>query len=285
MEVSLSEARIMALNSYEEGNSEEADRICCSIIGRFPKDEIANYILGLIAFDYKSYSMSLTYLRNASRANPNNALILDAIDKSICAMKEEAAKGVFVIGDSHTWLYKHIVGVVVRWVGPITMFRIGRDGTNFLDYRHYGAGPGAAVATSFGEVDVRNHFSRHAGNDARSVREMADRLAGAYLSVLAKASELSGIKRQIVLSLPPPVRDGINLDQFRAGDLTRRVSATLALNDGLRFGCGLLGFGYLDQYGPFADGDGSLDARFTDDGNHLKADVVPTLAQALSSLL
>ncbi len=263
----------------------EAECVSNAILAKFPHDSVANFVFGLAVLHYGHHSYAITLFRNALRADPDNVEAQQALETAIRTMRAAKPHDVCVIGNSHTGLFKPIQDVSVFWVGPVTMRRLGKEGTKFLDYRNFGIGAGATVVAVFGEIDVRAHFMKRSDGSDRSIAEVADSLVSSYLRTLAEAFKISGAQRQIVASLPPPFREGIQVKHESIGDVHQRVAVTVAVNERFRFGCQLLGFGYLDLYTPFANEAGALAEQFTEDGFHIHINQAGLAAQELRKLL
>lgn len=281
----LDQARNLALEHARAGRMSEAECFSNAILDKFPHDVVANYVHGLVAFHFGHHGYAITLFRNVLREDPNHSDARQALAMAIRTMRSANLLNVCVVGDSHTGLFRPIKDVSVVWLGPVTMRRLGREGNSFLNYGDLGIPEGSSIISVFGEIDVRTRFMTLSDGSERSISETADALASRYLLTLSDAMKASGAKHQIVSSLVPPFREGIDVSQGSIGTTRQRVAATLAINDRLRFGSKVLGFSYLDLYGIFSDEAGTLSEKFTDDGIHINDTYANLAAQALREIL
>jgi len=223
--------------------------------------------------------------RNSLRADQNFSEAKRGLEYVVAEMKKSQPQKTYVIGNSHTGIFRSISEVSVFWLGPVTMRRLGREGTDFLDYRDFGIKEESNVVAVFGEIDVRAHFMNLSDGSKNSIAETADDIVSKYLIALSKASKIAGLRCQIVASLIPPFREGIEVREESVGTVEQRVDATIAVNDRLRFGGKLLDFKYMDLYTPFADSSGTLAGEFTDDGFHIKDSYASFIAQELWNII
>ncbi len=270
MNVKLEDAHQDALNFYKNGQNEDAERVVNMILYHYPKDYIANKVAGLIAQRLNSHAVSVTYFRNALRCAPQDKELIAMVSTSISAMQQHVPdRNLYVIGDSHTDLFRRIDRSVVRWVGPVTMHRVGREANGMFKYENYGVNKDAVVVSVFGEIDVRAHIMRIVQSTSTPITDLIDNLVSLYVATVRHAFINSQARMQIIAGLVPPC-PGMSAGGFAvAGTPEQRVVLTTAINDRLRFSCRLFGFGYLDQYTPFAADDGTLAPQWTDDGLHI----------------
>lgn len=138
-----------------------------------------------------------------------------------------------------------------------------------LNYRNYGVAKDATVVSVFGEIDVRAHIMRVIQSTSSTITDFIDNLVALYVATVRHAFINSEARTQIIAGLVPPC-PGMSAGGFAVvGTPDQRVGLTTAINDRLRFSCRLFGFGYLDQYTPFAADDGTLAPQWTDDGLHI----------------
>lgn len=234
--VSLTKIQGDMVEQYRQGNYVEADKIAGLIINHYQNNFIANKILGLCGMISKNYSPALTFLRNAARVDPADKDVMEGISECIKGMQaDKEASNIYVIGDSHTQVFRKIHPMIVRWIGPVSMHRIARDGVDFMDYRFYGVQENSTVICVFGEIDARAHVLKN----KNEITENIDNLISGYLRNLKAAATAANISRQIVSSMMPP---GRNLPSYLPviGDIEERISTSKMINEILRFGCKIL---------------------------------------------
>jgi hypothetical protein len=175
----------------------------------------------------------------------------------------------FVVGDSHA---KFNFGADprfrVRYLGPVTIHRVARDGRKALSLKDMGVFRGDVVVWCLGEIDVRSHLVRQRDRQRVPVETIADSLARDYLrSVAAIQSEIGDLKT-VVLSVIPSTDQGENESFPKIGSLEERIDARILLNRALEKYCRPHGFTYLDPYGPLEDSSGALNAEMSDGNVH-----------------
>jgi len=200
------------------------------------------------------------------------------------------------VGDSHSRVFWDLVGKSqVHWLGPMLMYRVGRDGfqglsdaREWLDVRGTLAPPGwvsrvlsgSVVAWVFGEIDVRCHLAERvaaAGDQAIAT------LVRSYLNTVAAFSVVTGT-RAAVVSVTPAV-DTSNPAFPCRGSLAERRRITVALNDELRRACPGAGAAFVDVYPAVADEAGGFRRGMAPDTLHMGPAAVPHLRQALCHAL
>lgn len=200
------------------------------------------------------------------RVLPTHSVRLVGVDASIT----------HIFGDSHTGLFAASPSVIVHYLGPATMHRVGRDGASiFVDAAKVNQGD--ALGFIFGEIDVRVHIAMQRTRFARAPDEIIETLVTAYLSTLCRLRDAYVSSPIIAFSVVPPAgyrHPNFNRQMPRNGTDQERVGWTLQLNEALRRGALRAGFGFVDQYTPFANKRGLLDLRRTRDGTHVTPDSI-----------
>jgi len=182
------------------------------------------------------------------------------------------------------------VRVPFRWQfthhrGAITMYRIGRDAGELgaaslaeIDVRD-----GDALVFVFGEIDVRCHVMQQHARQGRSVEEIVERLADAYIGRLAEVAarvphSLIGVSGVIPPFDPPnygPANPPI------VGTLAERVVVARLLNETLERRAAAAGFLYFDAMNELAGPDGSLPVDRSDLFCHAAYDWAHVSTEAL----
>src|SRR5579872_2784969 len=97
------------------------------------------------------------------------------------SIEMHANEPIYVYGNSHAASFAEIPGCIIKWTGPTTMHRIGRDGLSFLDLRMKEIEEGATIVFVYGEIDVRCHIGKQRDLFGRKQDEIIDSLARNYL--------------------------------------------------------------------------------------------------------
>jgi len=284
-QLTVNQARDISLECLRTQRIAEAECYSNAVLGKFPNDSVANFVHGMVALHYGHFGYSITLFKNALRANPQCAEASQALDDAISKVSAFMPEGICVLGDSHTGVFRPIQDATVIWVGPVTMYRVGREGAAFLNYKDFGVSGKNAVVSVFGEIDIRAHFMKRSDGSARSIADNADKIVGRYLRTLLENSKNSHVRQTIIASVVPPYREGAEVNHESVGTISERVAATVAVNDRLRFGSQLLGFGFLDLYTNFVDDAGTLAKEFTEDGIHIHPRNALVVAQELRKIL
>lgn len=198
------------------------------------------------------------------RLRPTHAVRLVGLD----------APAIHLFGDSHCGLLFKTPGVIEHYLGPVTMHRVGRDGLRAFAFETLDIGAiakGDALAFIFGEIDLRVHIAKQRDR-GRTPTEIIDTLATAYLSTLEGVAFIFPASPIVVFSLIPPsgtYYPYFNREMPRNGTDRERIAWTLLLNEMLKQGALARGFGFVDQYSPFANKRGLLDLRMTHDAAHV----------------
>lgn len=194
-------------------------------------------------------------------------------------------KRVVVIGDSHSQLfdnnYKLNRGVWssdefdifdVRWLGPVTYWRLCRDQNNFIDFNkdilytpHIGMttttmiDKDSEIMISLGEIDIRCNIGRQI-NTKDSIDKMA-------LLIDSFLSNYYDFKINLVSIIPPIKKEDCissNSDFPFIGSNEERLENTIYFNERLNQICDDYKFGYFDTYSLYKDNDGFLDINKSD---------------------
>lgn len=148
----------------------------------------------------------------------------------------------------------------IKWLGPVTMHRVGRDKMKFTVPRD------GVVVFCFGEIDVRCHVHNQVMS-GRSEDEVLEKLVNEY----AKALEENAYPKYMVMNVVPPVRVSeatenpelpfIGSDEDRAR-YTRKINDLISK----RF------VNVLDIYSMYKDDDGMLPRKWSDGIVHINDD-------------
>lgn len=168
---------------------------------------------------------------------------------------------VLVVGDSHSYLYGDVAPemapeVAHRWVGPVTMHRVGREGFFSVCPKEEAAGHGAVLLV-FGEIDCRAHVYLQQLK-GRAPEEVLDELASSFVRTLREAKDALGGSVQFwIRGVVPPLRGGrhseLGVDTHSLdpadfpvrGALHERVAWRLRMNELLQAKAAEAGLGFL----------------------------------------
>jgi hypothetical protein len=180
-----------------------------------------------------------------------------------------------VFGDSHSRLFGATPGAISHHIGPVTMYRVGRDGISVFDLASRQINDGDAIGFCFGEIDIRVHFAKQIAQLSRTPREVVDSLVASYLTTLDAVRGMFPTSSIVVFSSVPPA--GIKHPGFDAAfprngtDRNRAVWAKI-LNHALKREALRRRFWFVDQYTTNTDRRGLMALRQTADGIHLNLD-------------
>jgi hypothetical protein len=159
----------------------------------------------------------------------------------------------------------------------ITMFRVGRDGLKFIDFKYVGIGDGATVIYAFGEVDARCHVGRQVllCNEANTI---IDKLVDDYIESIKININNMNIKI-IICCIVPPMDKGKyesfhgpqshDFDLPFVGTNEERIGYTVYMNKKLKEKCEANKFIYLDFYKYYLNDNNTLDWTKSDHVVHI----------------
>jgi hypothetical protein len=200
--------------------------------------------------------------------------------RTLDAALGRAQPAVYAIGDSHA---KYNFGadprIRVRHLGPVTMYRIARDGRKAVSLKELGVVQGDIVIWCLGAIDVSNHLIKQRDVQGIPVEEVIDSLARKYLQSVATIQEEIGDVTMLILAVIPPTDQGERTEIPIAGSLEERVNARTSLNAVLKRYSLERGFNFLDPYGPFTDSTGVLKPEMSDGSVHCGPSFAPLIVQ------
>lgn len=194
---------------------------------------------------------------------------------------------IHVFGDSHTGAFTIIPGCVKRWLGSITMHRVGRDKLNFLNLMDQSVFDDQIAVFVFGEIDVRMHIGKQRDETKRELDEIIDILATNYINTILLNRSLYNNLLCIVYSVTPPTEFTIpNAKQsFFYGTLEDRVIITKKLNQKLSELCAKNDIPFLDVYEDYANPDGTLNVSLSDGSVHINGNYCRPIGVKLHQIL
>ncbi len=166
---------------------------------------------------------------------------------------------IFSIGDSHSGFnFNNIPEVTPIGLGPITMYRVGRDRMEFKELS-----PGCIAIFCFGEIDVRTQLVNH--TDDNTEDEVIKRLASSYIDTIILQRERDIIP--VIMGITPPCKSTPLTPT--SGTDEQRSRYGRKLNDYLKSICLEKGLHFLDIYDYYVDKDGNLIFELSDKANHI----------------
>jgi hypothetical protein len=188
---------------------------------------------------------------------------------------------IVVIGDSHSQLFSNLPqlnrGVWssnefdifdVRWLGPVTYWRLSRDGDNFINFNsdifytpHFGFDVTTKVnidddiMISLGEIDIRCNLLKNYDNYKDGIDLIINNLTK-YLN------RYLDYKIHLISIIPPISKEKCtshNSELPFIGSDKDRSDMTIYFNHQLKELSDKIGFKYFDIYSLYKDKDGMLD--------------------------
>jgi len=197
-----------------------------------------------------------------------------------------------VIGDSHSQLFSNIESLGrgvwddpccdifdVRWIGPVTYFRLCRDKNDFIDFNRdiiYNSANNSTVSTriekggsillSLGEIDIRCNIHKH-GDYRVTIDKMSDEI-DSYVNQYIDDFDLH------LCSILPPINKNNCISEnkefpFIGTDEERRDS-TIYFNEKLLGISKKYRIGYFDVYSLYKNEYNMLDIEKSDNIVHAK---------------
>lgn len=199
---------------------------------------------------------------------------------------------IIVIGDSHSQLFAnnpHFKRGVwsngllenkfdVRWMGPVTYWRLCRDQRRFIDFTknlRYEPFPGMEINTfaesgseiliTLGEIDIRSNIMNHHSGDYIKTINMMSNGINEYISSYGENFRIN------ICSISPPIKESdcnsINSEFPFIGTDEQRMNATIYFNNELKKICDSTNSRYFDLYSIY-EKNGMLDPVKSDNIVH-----------------
>lgn len=205
----------------------------------------------------------------------------------LCFLNVELLTTVHIFGDSHavssfcnqgyeahTWgiEYKNkliLVPYSIHWMGPMTMYRVGRDGLGSLNITKYNVKEGDTAVFVFGEIDARCHIGKQRDKKNVLLNDIIDPLIQNYLEAIKQNIQLYKNINCIIFNILPSTEDFSNSVYPYYSTLEDRAHITKACNKKLQELCPMYGFKFLDVYDLYTDDKGKLNSLIGDSSVHL----------------
>ena len=189
---------------------------------------------------------------------------------------------IHVFGDSHTKVFESFPNTVIHKLVDYTMYIIGRDQLDAIDFESIETSPDDILIFVFGEIDVRFHIVKQRDIKKRDLNEIIKTLVIRYIeSILLYRTKLK--KPCIIYSVTP---QAVTEPLVSVGSLEDRVQITNLLNAELKSQCIQFHIPYLDVYDDYKDDKGVLRYNVTTDNNHIdEPDALTPIYTKLSNIL
>ena len=181
---------------------------------------------------------------------------------------------IIVIGDSHsqlfdnnkslgrgTWENENLDVFDVRWLGPVTYWRLCRDQNNFINLNDF-CQPGQNVMISLGEIDIRSNILKYnQDSPIENIDYMIDKINNFIIN------SKNNINLHLI-SIIPPIKSSncisINSDFPFIGTDDERRKLTEYFNKCLKKIAKKNSIGYFDIHKVYSDNKGFLDIESSD---------------------
>jgi hypothetical protein len=161
------------------------------------------------------------------------------------------------------------VPFAIHWLGPKTMYSIGRDGLAVLNIKNFNVSEKEIVIFVFGEIDVRVHIGKQRDQYHKLLDEILLSLVKNYFNtIILNKSNYKNITC-MVMSVLPPINQCYNPSFPFYGSLEDRIEITRNLNAKLKKMCHKTNIEFFDVYDLFATPEGALNVQLSDGCVHV----------------
>jgi hypothetical protein len=201
------------------------------------------------------------------------------------------SRAVYVVGDSHTQIFRWEKPFVVFAIGPATAYNLGnRQSATDSNRKLFQALKLAArqrdtVLMVFGEIDCRMHIYNQymKGNAAKPMTFYIDKTIAAYGLVLEQVAGM-GIDLY-VHGIPPAARQDIAVDAgssiefYAPGEIRSEINRVF--NERLKSYCEERGYRYIDIYSKVVDEGGMIAEPYVGDEVHMNPRALPFFKESM----
>lgn len=181
----------------------------------------------------------------------------------------EGNEDTFVFGDSHAhFCFSGVARARVGWMGPVTMHRVGRDGSFVFQQASESLGSERNVVFCFGEIDCRAHIRKIADRTGMPVEAVIHDVTERFGATLKSFRALDG-RTVFVCGVVPP--NGHMPAVYPFNSLTDQIALVRHFNAALTDMCRANAFRFVDLYTPFSNADGLLPREWSDENIHLNS--------------
>jgi hypothetical protein len=151
---------------------------------------------------------------------------------------------------------------VIHWLGPITMYRIGRDGISCEEIKD-----DDIVVFVSGEIDVRCHIGKQRDQYRRALEEVIETLVKNYIAAILKLRAAYNKLTCVISMIVPPTDVTYNPEFPYYGSLDDRINITRMLNKTLERECNINNILFIDKYNEYCTERGDLRPDISESGN------------------
>ena len=186
---------------------------------------------------------------------------------------------IHIFGDSHgNFNFKNIKydNIKNNYQNSITMYRVGRDKLNFINFRSYGINDNDIIIYQFGEIDCRCHIGKQLllGHNLNEI--IIELINNYFISIKDNLEKYNNLKI-IISCIPPPMNKeyyesihGPVTHEFPFfGSNEERSKYTTLMNNEIQKYCILNNFYFLNYYDDYIDINGLLKIELSDNICHI----------------
>lgn len=224
------------------------------------------------------------------------------ISHSLCVL---SFPRVHVFGDSHSHFcfsdnggpccpakanyvfeYKNNIKVpfTINWIGPKTMYAVGRDGFNII-FKKESVFENDIVVFTLGEIDARVHIGKQRDKQRVDLNDILVPLVDNYINIINHNKAFYQNIYCVVMEVVPPTHTCNNSEFPYYGTSKDRINITRQLNKRLQVSCLQNNIMWLPIHDIFATPEGDLNMKLSDGCNHISMTYNYHIKQRLIDLL
>lgn len=173
----------------------------------------------------------------------------------------------------------------IHWLGPMTMFRVARDGLKAVNLKSMNVQDGEIAVFVFGEIDVRCHIEKQSAVQGMKTEEIIDSLVAQYIQTIIENRKQFENLLCVVCSVVPPTDNSFNPKYPFYGSLKTRIAITKQLNHKLHEVCASNNIHVLDLYADHCTEQGDLSFAYSQGDVHISPQHNNHIKQKLIQLL
>lgn len=236
-------------------------------------------------------------------------LLEHRIKLAFAALAKKRPLKVHVIGDSHSsFCFTNVLPVkvhlerslfryqnhhgknaslsfAIHWLGPMTMFRVARDGLKAFNLKSMNVQEGEITVFAFGEIDVRCHIEKQSAVQGKEIDDVIGQLVKQYIAAVVENRNQFNHIHCVVCSIVPPTDNNFNPKYPVYGSLKTRIDITKKMNSKLQELCARNNIHLLDLYTDHCTDEGNLRFECSDGGVHIAPQRNAQIKQKLLQLL
>jgi hypothetical protein len=157
----------------------------------------------------------------------------------------------------------------IHWLGPFTMFRIGRDGLKAFNLKSMKVQENEIAVFVFGEIDVRCHIEKQSAVQGKEPDAIIDQLVKQYIGAINENRNQFNHIHCVVCNVVPPSDNSFNPRYPFYGSLKTRIDITKKLNSKLQELCAANKISVLDLYTDHCTEQGDLSFEYCQGDVHI----------------